>query len=154
MNTLAWIALAHDHFLNATTYFWCLEANIKPFSDIFKSKTIQIKSVEAFLEGLFLERQHSSKAPHSTLCQLLALIEEKVKVATNIETTKENAAREYVTLKALIQFFLPMYLDGYFMDTNIIPDPEEASPYVRVFDEFIAPILLKRKFAGGVAFFL
>ena len=41
----------------------------------------------------------------------------------------------------MIQYFLQIYNNGYFLDTNIIPDPENVLPTLTTFEHFTVPMV-------------
>lgn len=64
---------------------------------------------------------------------------ETLKQSANQQVKKQNKAREYTTIKAAFQFFLQINHDGYFLDTNVIPNPTFMEPELPKYARFTFP---------------
>lgn len=101
-----------DKYPGLTIYFWCLE-EYKPFYDTyFFDKPIRVMGIESFIKD---------KRPPAGLLDLISTLENAAK--HRIDTV--NAARDRVSIKELIQYYLQQYFAGFFMDSNIIPSPRQ-----------------------------
>ena len=140
--------LTCEKFTTHPIFFWCLEAYEAYYIQRLSPLGITVNTVEDYLKNLLLIRQHPGKCSRREISKLSLLIEEKVNLALNTHTDQRDVFREYVTIKALMQYFLQNYFSGYFMDSNIMPE-ENSSLIPQTYDSFLAPIIPKRDFAQG-----
>ena len=110
-------------------FFWCLKKEVVHYKRHFYKKNITVIAIEDFVK-LYDDDFYLliSALKRSALSQKL----------------RPNASREYTTIKAATQYFLQIFFEGYFLDTNVIPRPNYNKAIPKL-TRFSFPYLLKEK---------
>jgi len=94
--------------------FWCLKSELGHYQGHFKKKpNVQVMCIEEFL------------AEHDQ--DLLTFVNEILASAKRLKDPADKA-RELVTIKELMQYFLCQHFEGYKCDTTVGPNEESDTP--------------------------
>lgn len=124
-------------------YFWCLAEYKDYFQSQFEQKDIEVCAIEPFIQqkidALSLENDELIEA----LTKLFTFIENQKERVKTSALCPEDINFAYISIKDAMQYLLPVFFDGYFMDSNIIPDNEEVNGIYES-SHFLVPLILKR----------
>jgi hypothetical protein len=123
---------------------WCLNAYHADYKAFARKNDIELRGIEDYLADICENKIEASDALKADAFRLKSLITTKVARAESPEMPPEDKAREYVTIKALMQLYLQNFEDGYFLDSNIIPASDFPTEPI-VLEKFSAPIIPKRE---------
>lgn len=104
--------LLRESYPKLKIIFWCLEEYKAHYDAHFKNKNIKVMAIEPFI------KQDEPKTKRA----LLPVIE-SLEASAKKWTSPKDKARDRVSIKELIQYYLQTHFHGFFMDTNIIPSP-------------------------------
>lgn len=116
--------MMRDSYPDIPIHFWCFADQVAHYTQLFEGRGIDIHPIEPFI------------AEYDPACY--AFIHE-LKSAAISHPAQRDIAREYTTIKALSQYFLQIFFEGYFLDTNIIPDPDCDARPLKSFNRFSYP---------------
>jgi len=111
--------------------FWCLEKHKKYYDDKFKQyKNIIVKSAEEFVKaGLDHESKSATEAE---------LVKQIMDVCLGGD---RGAIRDYVTVKEAFSLYLLQSVDGYILDSNVLPVEQEVKREFSHRDAVSFPVL-------------
>lgn len=116
---------------------WCLDAQLPHYQQAFATLGIKVVGIESYL---FNKNEQSTR--------LFRLIEEKKERAESVHQQKVDCFREYVTIKEAVQYYLQQEHSGYFLDSNLIPDPA-FSGELKALEQFSVPVIPRRTWKDG-----
>lgn len=119
--------LLHEAHPGEPIDFWCLKAHLGSYQQHFNNKPVQVHAIEDFMDE------------NESVCPELRTFFENIKAAAVAHESPKDTAREYTTLKVLTQLYLQHFYSGYFLDSNIIPNPDTEGGPIPQHDKFSYP---------------
>ena len=105
--------LLRERYPKLNIIFWCLEEYKAHYDAHFKNKHIKVMAIEPFI------LQNDAPEIKTMLLPVINSLEASAKKWAS----PKDKARDRVSIKELIQYYLQTHYSGFFMDTNIIPSP-------------------------------
>lgn len=127
--------MMRDKYPDQPIHYWCLEKHAENYRKYFTKrhkgkKRIEVHPIEPFVADRFKDFSDF----------ILLLLDTAEKHLSPVERI-----REYVTIKDCFQYFLQQHEYGYFIDTNVIPNPEmdpSESSFIPNLNYFSFPMII------------
>ena len=120
--------LTKKKHLDHNIYFWCLKEHKLHYQRHFYQTGVLTQCIENYAK----ERDE----------EFYEFVE-ALKISALKQTRRQDKAREYTTIKAAFQFFLQIDNDGYFSDTNVIPNPNFHDDALPQYQRFTFPYVVE-----------